>query len=347
MKSLGPLIIDVQGTILTEEDKQLLSHSLVGGVILFTRNFESISQLIALVQQIKQLRTPALMITVDHEGGRIQRFRQGFHALPSLGSIGQCYEQDPKEARQLAHQAGWLMASELKAVGIDVSYAPVLDIDRQLNTVIGDRSFHQQPAIITDLARAYIDGMNRAGMLAIGKHFPGHGGVSADSHIDIPVDSRSMSSIEAEDLQPFAQLIHESRLAGIMPAHVCYPALDPMPTTFSSHWLVTVLRQQLGFQGLVISDDLGMAGASMVGDYPTRLRLALASGCDMALLCNQRAEVKTVLAACEELALDLTDSIAPFTKPALVTSLAQLQQQTQWQAATQAMQEFFEKSVMS
>jgi beta-N-acetylhexosaminidase len=287
-------MVDIAATALTAEDRQILGHPLVGGVILFRRNFVDVDQLRQLITSIHALREPPLLIAVDHEGGRVQRFIDGFTRLPAAGKIGRLYRHNAAEARQLAHAAGWVMASELRGVGVDFSFAPVLDLDRGLCDVVGDRAFHRDPDIVANLAAAYIGGMRAAGMAATGKHFPGHGGVAVDSHHAIPVDERPLIDLELADLLPFRRLI-EDGLAAIMPAHVIYPRVDSQPAGFSERWLKGILRQKLGFNGLIFSDDLGMAGAGGVGDYPSRVATALAAGCDVALLCNQRDGVKAVL----------------------------------------------------
>mgnify|MGYP001819087299 CR=1 FL=1 len=293
--SLGPVMLDLEGVEITPEESEILTHPLVGGVILFSRNFASVEQLEALVQQLHDVRSPRLLIAVDHEGGRVQRFRDGFTSLPAAAHFGQVYEQDPNLARHLAEVAGWLMAVELRAVGIDFSFAPVLDVDHGVSEVIGDRAFHSDPAVVTELARAYIKGMHEAGMAATGKHFPGHGCVEADSHTDIPVDDREYNDIYAHDILPFKRLVHQG-LAAIMPAHVIYPKVDKLPAGFSPYWLKEVLRKRLNFQGVIFSDDLDMQGASVVGEnYTDRATAALAAGCDMVLVCNNREGALQVL----------------------------------------------------
>lgn len=296
--SLGPVMLDLQGTSLDEQEREMLQHPLVGGVILFSRNYENPEQLTALIAEIHALRSPPLLIAVDHEGGRVQRFRQGFTRLPAMRRFGEIYERDKRRARQLAELAGWLMASELRAVGVDFSFAPVLDLDYGVSTVIGDRSFHRRPQVVADLANALMQGMHRAGMAATGKHFPGHGAVEADSHEAIPVDSRRYEDIAAEDMKPY-ELMISNGMAAVMPAHVVYADVDPQPAGFSSFWLKEVLRRRLNFQGVIFSDDLSMEGASIAGDYVARAKAALAAGCDVALVCNNREGAMQILRGLE------------------------------------------------
>ena len=311
--SLGPVMLDLEGVDITPEEREILSHPLVGGVILFTRNFASVEQLEALVQSLHEVRSPRLLIAVDHEGGRVQRFRDGFTALPTAAHFGKVHDQDPQLARHLAEVAGWLMAVELRAVGIDFSFAPVLDVDHGVSEVIGDRAFHQDPGVVTELARSYIKGMHEAGMAATGKHFPGHGGVEADSHTAIPVDEREYNDIYAHDILPFKRLAHQG-LAAVMPAHVIYPKVDKLPAGFSSYWLKEVLRKRLGFQGVIFSDDLDMQGASVIGEsYTERASAALAAGCDMVLVCNNRAG-----------ALEVLDDLQGYTDPVAHLRLARM-----------------------
>ncbi|CAK0781729.1 beta-N-acetylhexosaminidase [Gammaproteobacteria bacterium] len=296
--SLGPVMVDIEGTTLMAEDRELLRHPQVGGIILFSRNYTSPEQLQALLAEVHALRNPRLLVAVDHEGGRVQRFREGFTRLPAVARLGEIYDLDPRRALRLADLAGWLMAAELRAVGVDFSFAPVLDLGKGVSTVIGDRAFHATPQGVARLAQAYVTGMQRAGMAATGKHFPGHGAVAADSHLALPVDERSFDEIVAEDLYPFRTLIAHG-LAGIMPAHVVYPQIDPAPAGFSRFWLQEVLRTRMGFQGVIFSDDLSMVGAEGVGGYGARAHAALEAGCDMVLVCNRRVGAVEVLHALE------------------------------------------------
>ncbi|KAA3627345.1 MAG: beta-N-acetylhexosaminidase [Proteobacteria bacterium] len=293
--SLGPLMIDLQCTVLQAEERDMLRHPLVGGIILFTRNYENTDQLRALIDAVHAVREPRLLIAVDQEGGRVQRFRSGFTRLPPVAELGRIANKDPARALSLAETTGWLMAAELRAVGVDLSFAPVLDLDHRRSSVIGDRAFHRNPEVLTELAHAYMLGMRHAGMAAVGKHFPGHGGVAADSHLELPEDKRSLADLRAEDLLPFERMIHYG-LPAVMAAHVVYPAVAPLPAGFSYNWLHTLLRRELGFQGAVFSDDLSMAGARVAGATPTqRAHVSLEAGCDMVLICNDRPAVIEVL----------------------------------------------------
>lgn len=291
--TLGPLMIDIAGTELTAVEKARLQHPLVGGVILFSRNYQSPQQIAELTTQIRELRQPHLLIAVDHEGGRVQRFRQGFTHIPPAGALGLHYHSHPKHCLHLAETAGWLMAVELRAVGVDFSFAPVLDLDYGISDVIGDRSFHRDPDSVSKLAAAYIQGMKSAWMSAVGKHFPGHGAVTVDSHQGLPIDERHFEDIWAEDMLPFRRL--SPLLAGVMPAHIVFSQCDEQPAGFSPFWVQNILRQKIGFQGAVFSDDLSMAGAAIAGNAADRAQAALTAGCDMALVCNDPEAVDLVL----------------------------------------------------
>jgi beta-N-acetylhexosaminidase len=291
--TLGPLMIDVQGKTLTEEDRELLAHPLVGAVILFTRNFESVEQLERLVADIRAVRSPPLLVTVDHEGGRVQRFRKGFTVLPPMRTIGREYDLNAAAGRLLARQTGWLMAAELRAIGIDMSFAPCVDLDYGASSVIGDRAFHRDPQVVSELAIAFIGGMREAGMAACAKHFPGHGFVVPDSHVAMPVDRRPLVDLD-EDMTPYRRLI-DNGLASIMAAHVVFTEVDDLPAGFSRRWMRDELRGRLRFDGAIFTDDLSMAGAKVVGDMPARAKAALAAGCDVLSLCNDRQGVLQVV----------------------------------------------------
>lgn len=292
--TLGPLMVDVLGLELSETERDILRHPLVGGVILFSRNYESPEQIAALTASIRALRDPHLLIAVDHEGGRVQRFRKGFTRLPPIGALGKHYMQHPQQTLERAETTGWLMAAELRAVGVDFSFAPVLDLDYGVSEIIGDRSFHRDPHAVSAMAKAYIQGMKRAYMPAVGKHFPGHGAVEVDSHLGLPVDPRHFEDMIQADILPFAQLCKQD-LAGIMPAHIVYEQSDELPAGFSPFWIKEILRDRLGFQGAVLSDDLSMEGAAIMGDSLARAEAALSAGCDMVLVCNKPESVVQVI----------------------------------------------------
>ncbi|KZE25294.1 beta-N-acetylhexosaminidase [Crenobacter luteus] len=308
----GPVMVDVEGFALTDAERARLAHPLVGGVILFRRNFESVEQLKALTAEIRALREPALLIAVDHEGGRVQRFIDGFTRLPAMRALGDAWEADPAEATSLAEAVGEVLAAELRACGVDLSFTPVLDLDWGRCAVIGNRSFHADPAVVAELAAALVRGLHKGGMAACGKHFPGHGWVEGDSHQVIPVDERELADIRAADLLPFARLA-EAGLAAVMPAHVIYPKVDARPAGFSKVWLETVLRGDLHYDGVIFSDDLGMEGAAEAGGFVARADAALAAGCDMVLVCNQPARADEVLAG-----------LTPPAQPKLAERLARM-----------------------
>jgi beta-N-acetylhexosaminidase len=295
--TLGPLMVDVEGLELTSEDRRVLRQPLVGAVILFSRNFADVEQLERLVREIRALRRPPLLVAVDQEGGRVQRFRSDFTLLPAQRSIGHVYDLDPDAGRRLAWQSGWLLAAELRAIGIDMSFAPCVDLDYGVSEIIGDRAYHRDPEVVSRLAVACMQGMRAAGMAATAKHFPGHGAVVADSHKSLPVDRRRLDELDAE-LLPYQSMIANG-LTSVMVAHVQFPKVDSEPAAFSARWIGQELRGRLGFTGAVFSDDLSMGGAAYAGSVPERARRALAAGCDVLPLCNDRM---AVLEALEELA---------------------------------------------
>lgn len=289
------LVADIQGTELTDADRIRLTHPALAGVILFARNYQSRVQLMALVADIRST-SPDLLIMTDQEGGRVQRFRgEGFTEIPPMGVLGQLYNTEPERALTLVQDAAWLLAAELRASGVDLGLAPVLDIDRGISRVVGDRSFGGDPDVVVTLAKAYLTGIEEAGMAAVGKHFPGHGGVGVDSHIGLPVDNRTIDEL-ADDLRPFVELIRAG-LHGVMPGHLRFPAVTDEAAGFSQHWLQTVLRGELGFQGAIFSDCLNMAGASVAGDVQGRVEKAFAAGCDLVLVCNNPDAVEGLLRA--------------------------------------------------
>ena len=285
---IGPIMLDIAGLTLAEDEKEKINHPNTGAVILFSRNYQEPEQITELINSIRAARNGNILIAVDQEGGRVQRFVQDFIRLPPASYYAQ--------APELAQPAGWLMAAELLAVGVDFSFAPVLDIDCGVSEIIGNRSFSADPALATGLSSSFRKGMNEAGMAATGKHFPGHGAVALDSHLTLPIDERDLNSIWAKDLLPFKQLIAEG-LEGIMPAHVLYPNIDPNPAGFSPFWIQQILRKELNFNGVVFSDDLNMEGAASAGNFPERASLAQRAGCDMILVCNNPAAAEQLLDA--------------------------------------------------
>ncbi len=282
---LGPVMIDVAGTTLTPAEREMLCHPAVGGVILFQRNFETPHLLRALTDDIHGLRDPRLLIAVDHEGGRVQRFQTGFTRIPPMRELGTLHAQSPGVAGDVAQAIGIIIAHELISHGVDLTFAPVLDIDFGGSSVIGDRAFDRSPQVVAALAARLVSGMRMAGMGAVGKHFPGHGFARGDSHHEVPVDERPYDRIYEEDLWPYRTSI-PSGLAGVMPAHVIYRSVDARPAGFSNYWLQNVLRGELGFRGIVFSDDLSMEGAAVAGGIVDRANAALTAGCDMVLVCN-------------------------------------------------------------
>ncbi|PCI22949.1 MAG: beta-N-acetylhexosaminidase [Piscirickettsiaceae bacterium] len=336
---LGPLMIDIAGVELSQDDKEILKHPLIGGIILFSRNYETKEQVTQLCQQIHGLRDEALLISVDHEGGRVQRFREGFSAIPCMQALGEQYEKDNHKGLQGAEHVAWLMAAELREVGVDFSFAPVLDINHGCSEVIGDRSFSTDKKVLAKVAAAFQVGLKSAGMVSIGKHFPGHGAVAPDSHIEIPIDTRPYAEIMADDVFPFKELINAG-MDGIMPAHVIYQKVDELPAGFSPFWLQKVLRGELAFKGTIFSDDLTMHGASVIGDFAQRARQALKAGCDMVLVCNDRKASEQVIDALSDEEVIAASTVARISamraKP--FAELGEVFGSMKWQLAHKAIQ---------
>jgi beta-N-acetylhexosaminidase len=343
--TLGPVVLDLESTVLTDDERQLLQRDAVGGVILFSRNIESYSQLEALVASIREQRSE-LLICVDQEGGRVQRCRDGFTRIPPMQVFDWLYEQGPAEAMALARDCGWLLASEVLAIGIDYSYAPVLDVDDEFCSVIGDRAFSASPARVTELGSAFIAGAQEAGMAVTGKHFPGHGSVRGDSHLELPVDERSMSDIASKDLMPFQAL--SGSLDAVMPAHILFPQIDPQAAVgFSAIWLQEVLRQQLGFEGVIFSDDLTMEGATQVGSYVERAQAAIEAGCDMVLVCNNREGALSVVDSLPSSLHYLNTAPRAAMRARKRVDRTLLQQSSRWQETQERLAEVWESSKLA
>ena len=330
----GPLMLDLKGLSLDRDEQGLLQHSAIGGVILFARNYESRAQLRALITAIRETR-PELIIAVDQEGGRVQRFREDFTRLPSMRQLGEVYRNNAESGINLARDVGWLMAAELLCEDVDISFAPVLDIDFDIATVIGDRSFSGDKHTIIQLGDALMQGMHEAGMATTGKHFPGHGGVEADSHIAVPVDERSLEALRDSDMAVFKSL--SDRMDAVMPAHVIYPQVDDKPAGFSSKWL-GMLREECGFEGVIFSDDLSMEGASVAGGFAERAAAAFDAGCDMVLVCNHPEGAKQVLQHLEASPVPLNKKLLAMKHTSHVPGSWQaLQDDTRWQSTVAAL----------
>ncbi|MEM6808648.1 MAG: beta-N-acetylhexosaminidase [Pseudomonadota bacterium] len=333
--ALGPLMLDVEGQTLSPVDRELIASPAVGGVILFKRNFESLQQVTELCAEIRKVKSPDVLIAVDQEGGRVQRFGAPFAPLPPLGFFGHLYDRDAPAALNLIRETGWLLAAELLSAGLDLSFAPVLDLSRGVSSVIGDRALHRNPEIVAELATAMMRGMAEAGMQATGKHFPGHGAVVADSHHELPVDRREYADI-TEDLRVFEQLVRAG-LPAVMTAHVVYSELDPLPASFSPWWIGSELRQRIGFRGTVFSDDLTMKATLGLGDIIARADAVLTAGSDMLLVCNDRP-------AAERVAEHLADVVMPQSMARLARmrgtphfDTTSLKREPRWKAAREAL----------
>ncbi|MBT5797843.1 MAG: beta-N-acetylhexosaminidase [Porticoccaceae bacterium] len=324
-------MLDLKGVSLDRDERLQLQNSQVGGVILFSRNIKSRDQICDLVAEIRAC-SKSLLVAVDQEGGRVQRLREGFTAIPSMQAIGNLIARSPEEGLGLSKDLGWLMASEVIACGLDLSFAPVLDVDRDTSSIIGDRSFSDQPEIVISAAEAFIKGMHDAGMAATGKHFPGHGGIVADSHLEAPVDDRSWNTLYARDIQPFAKL--SKMLDAVMPAHITFPSVDPDSVGFSSFWLNDVLRGKLGFEGIIFSDDLTMKGADIAGGYVDKAKLALKAGCDMILVCNCPQGAVEVLSYMESANISQSSKLASMVAKRSI-SWSDLEGSPRWLAISQ------------
>ncbi len=331
---LGPLMIDIAGTELTDLDRERLCHPLVGGIILFSRNYADPQQLSVLTEAIHALRSPSLLIAVDHEGGRVQRFRDGFTRLPPMALLGKLWDRDAASACVAAGQVGYVLAAELRVRGIDYSFTPVLDLDYGPSRVIGDRAFHRKPEAVIRLAEALAKGLRQAGMGSCGKHFPGHGYVIPDSHVELPVDDRAFEAMQ-EDIEPYRQL----SLDGVMAAHVIYNCMDCNTAVFSNKW-INYLRNDIKFNGVVFTDDLSMAGAGVVGDMLARVETAYAAGCDMLLVCNAPDVVGDVLANWKpEIDMHRSQRIESLIPAESAKSWEQLQGDPMYRAALQTIAE--------
>jgi beta-N-acetylhexosaminidase len=338
-------MLDVEGLALTPADRELLREPAVGGVILFSRNYESPVQIADLVAEIRALRSPPLLVAVDHEGGRVQRFREGFSAIPPMRQIGREYRRDNAAGLALARETGWLIGAELRAASIDLCFAPCVDLDWGVSEIIGDRAFHSKPDAVSDLAAEFCRGLRSVGMAAVAKHFPGHGAVVADSHLKLPIDRREYS-ILLDDMRPYERLNANGLIAGVMLAHIVYREMDEMPAGFSSYWIDNELRRRVGFGGAVFCDDLSMKATEAYGSMPERARRALAAGCDMVLVCNDRNAARQAV-----------DALKDYSNPLSLVRLArlhgtgQVMRETllasdQWQRASAAVGSFSERPTL-
>ena len=335
---LGPVVLDINGLELSSLDREILSHPKTGGLILFARNYHDPEQLSALVASVRAIR-PDILICVDQEGGRVQRFKEQFTSLPPLQKIGLRYLESPEQGLHLARELGWLMAAEVTAHDVDISFAPVLDLDESGSIIIGDRSFSADADIATILAEAYIEGMAAAGMRATGKHFPGHGGVVEDSHLELPVDKRPMEELQRYDLLPYHKLL--GQLGAVMPAHIVFPEVDDLPVGFSSRWLKDILTLQMGFDGVIFSDDLSMEGAAVMGDFTRRAEAALAAGCTSVLVCNQPKQAELVLEFLEARTnLHVDSKLETLRHKNCYQSVSQLMASQRWRDAQELISHF-------
>lgn len=343
--ALGPVMLDVEGLSLTPADRQLLREPAVGGVILFSRNYESPTQVADLVAEIRAVRRPPLLIAVDHEGGRVQRFRDGFTAIPPMRRLGRLFDENEDSALEMASTCGWMIGSELRAMDIDLSFAPCVDLDWGVSEIIGDRSFHRKPDVVSSLAGAFCRGLRDAGMAAVAKHFPGHGAVVADSHLKLPTDRRAFGDI-LDDMKPYETLVGRRQIAAVMLAHIIYEEMDSAPAGFSSYWIQDQLRGQIGFDGAVFCDDLSMKATASFGNMAKRARLALDAGCDMILVCNDRPAAARAVAALND-----------YSNPLSLVRLARLHgtggvlretllSSDDWQAATGKLDRWLERPAL-
>jgi beta-N-acetylhexosaminidase len=344
--SLGPVMLDFEGAGLTPADRSLLREPAVGGVILFARNYESPEQIDGLVAEIRSLRSPPLLTAVDHEGGRVQRFRDGFTRIPAMRKIGHVYDRDPEQGLELARTTGWLIAAELRAAGIDLCFAPCVDLDWGASDVIGDRAFHSDADAVGALAAEFSRGLRDAGMAAVAKHFPGHGAVVADSHLQLPVDRREYGDV-LDDIRPYEKLIGNGLIAAVMLSHVVYREMDDLPAGFSRYWIQDELRSKLGFGGAVFCDDLSMQATAAYGSMPRRANRALAAGCDMVLICNDRPAAEQAV-----------EALGGWSNPLSLVRLARLhgtrhsarnalRASDQWQRASDALGQWSERPQLS